>query len=56
MVALDRVSLYSHGCLGTHYVDLADLEFSLPLLPSAVITAVCHTLHAIPVFPLGFVS
>jgi hypothetical protein len=30
---IDRVSLYSPGCSGTHSVDQAGLELSLPLPP-----------------------
>lgn len=35
-VCLDKVSLFSHGCLGTQYVDQAGLELieiCLPLSP-----------------------
>jgi hypothetical protein len=49
---LDRVSLYSPGCPGTHFVDQAGLELRNPpasasqvlgsLLPSAGIKGVCH--------------
>ena len=41
----DRVSLYSHGCPGTHSVDQAGLELRnspASASQSAGITGVCH--------------
>jgi hypothetical protein len=40
----DRVSLYSPGCPGTHFVDQAGLELINPpaSVPSAGIKGVCH--------------
>jgi hypothetical protein len=41
----DRVSLYSSGCPGTHFVDQAGLELKKSTclcLPSAAIKGVCH--------------
>ena len=37
----DRVSLYSPGCPGTHFVDQAGLELRNPLA-SAGIKGMCH--------------
>jgi hypothetical protein len=54
----DRVSLYSPGCPGTHFVDQAGLELrniACLCLPSAGIKGVCH--HArlcFSVFEAGF--
>jgi hypothetical protein len=41
----DRVSLYSHGCLGTHFVDQDDLKLrNLPASASQVLgLKVCAT-------------
>jgi hypothetical protein len=38
LVFIDRVSLYSPGCPGTHFVDQADLELrNLPASASQVL-------------------
>jgi hypothetical protein len=39
---LDRVSLYSPGCPGTHFVDQAGLELRNPPTTASVIKGVRH--------------
>jgi hypothetical protein len=54
----DRVSLYSPGCLGTHFVDQAGLELrNLPASASRVLgLKVCTTTPSLPHFHYPFIS
>ena len=54
----DRVSLYSHGCPGTHFVDQAGLELrNLPASASQVLGLKAYTTTAqlsVPFLSLRF--
>jgi hypothetical protein len=45
----DRISLYSPGCPGAHFVDQAGLELRICLL-SAGIKGVCHHARLVYIF------